>query len=201
MKERLFLCGVLFEKVYIYRKSINKRDMFIRNLILVLALFLPSISMAEGDSTYTPKKKATDYIPMPLGFEVGGGSMFVAGLELGSPLSLIYEQERPENVEGLWAPKYALIWSIRTRYVYDYIDHEHGVLLYPNIQYLRLFFGAAVGPQVGWFSSTGFDYGVSVRLDLIGLFNIEIGYFFEKKNPYVSFLVSLSILRFGPFDP
>lgn len=175
---------------------------FVRNLILVLALFLPSISMAEGDSTYTPKKKATDYIPMPLGFEVGGGSMFVAGLELGSPLSLIYEQERPENVEGLWAPKYALIWSIRTRYVYDFTDHEHGVLLYPNIQFLLgPLFGVAVGPQVGWFSSTGFDYGASVRLDLMCLLNVEAGYFFEKKTPYVSFLFSFSILRFGPFDP
>lgn len=171
--------------------------MFVRNLILALTLFLPSISMAEGDSVYTPKTKASDYIPQPLGLEVGGGSMFVAGVEWGSPLSVIYV----ENVEGLWAPKYAILWSIRTRYVYDYIDHEHGVLLYPNIQYLRPFFGAAVGPQVGWFSSTGFDYGVSARLDLICLLNIEAGYFFEKKNLYVNFLFSFSILRMGPFDP
>ena len=176
--------------------------MFVRNLILALALFLPSISMAEGDSVYTPKTKASDYIPQPLGLEVGGGSMFVAGVEWGSLLSLIYAQERPENVEGLWAPKYALIWSIRTRYVYDYLDHEHGILLNPNIQGLfAIFTGVAVGPQVGWFSSTGFDYGISVHLDLIGLFNIETGYFFEKKTPYVSFLFSFSILRFGPFDP
>ena len=175
---------------------------FIRNLILALALFLPSISMAEGNSTYTPETKASDYIPIPLGLEVGGGSMFVAGLEWGSPLSLIYAQERPENVEGLWAPKYALIWSIRTRYVYDYIDHEHGILLNPNIQGLfAIFTGVAVGPQIGWFSSTGFDYGVSARFDLICLLNIEAGYFFEKKNLYVSFLFSFSMLRIGPFDP
>ncbi|MBR5411614.1 MAG: hypothetical protein IK114_01040 [Fibrobacter sp.] len=176
--------------------------MFVRNLILALALFLPSIAMAEGDSTYTSKKKASDYIPQPLGIEVGGGSMFMAGLEWGSPLSLIYEQKRPEGKKGLWAPKYAFVWSIRTRYVYDYIDHEHGVLLNPNIQGLyAVFTGVAVGPQVGWFSSTGFDYGVSVRLDLIGMLNIEAGYFFEKKNLYVSFLFSFSMLRFGPFDP
>ncbi len=175
---------------------------FIRTLVLLFALLLPSISLAEENSVYTPKTKATDYIPMPLGIEIGGGSMFVAGVEWGSPLSLIYEQERPENAEGLWVPNDALLWSIRTRYVYDYIDHEYGALLYPNIQYLRgLFFGIAVGPQVGWFSSTGFDYGVSARLDLIGIFNVEIGYFFEKKTPYVSFLFSFSILRFGPFDP
>lgn len=45
---------------------------FVRILILVLALLLPGYSMAETDSVYTPKKKATDYIPMPIGFEIGG---------------------------------------------------------------------------------------------------------------------------------
>ena len=174
---------------------------FIRTLVLLFALLLPSVSLAEENSVYTPKKKALDYVPMPVGIEVGGGSMFVAGVEWGSPLSLIYEQERPEGTEGLWVPDYAFVWSIRTRYVYDYIDQEHGALLYPNIQYLRFFFGVAVGPQVGWFSSTGFDYGASVRLDLMCLLNVEVGYFFEKKNPYVSFLFTFSLLRIGPFDP
>ena len=45
---------------------------FVRNIILTLALLLPGYSMAEEDSVYTPKKKATDYIPMPIGFEIGG---------------------------------------------------------------------------------------------------------------------------------
>jgi len=61
---------------------------FVRNIILALALFLPSISMAEGDSTYTPKKKASDYIPRPNGIEVGGGNMFVARLEWSNFRSL-----------------------------------------------------------------------------------------------------------------
>ncbi len=174
---------------------------FIRTLAFLFVLVLPGYSLAETDSVYTPKKKASDYIPMPLGIEIGGGSMFVAGVEWGSSLSLIYVQKRPENEKGLWVPNDALMWSIRTRYVYDYIDHEYGVLLHPNIQYLRPLFGAAVGPQVGWFSSTGFDYGASVRLDLMCLLNIEVGYFFEKKNPYVSFLFTFSLLRIGPFDP
>ena len=162
---------------------------FVRNLILALAFFLPGYSLAK------------DYIPMPVGMEIGGGSMFMAGVEWGSPLSLIYVQERPENVEGLWAPGEALIWSIRTRYVYEYIDHEHGVLLYPNIQYLFPLVGIAAGPQVGWFSSTGFDYGASVRLDLACILNIEAGYFFEKTNPFVSILFTLSFMRIGIFDP
>ena len=60
---------------------------FIRTLVLLFALLLPSISLAEENSVYTPKKKASDYVPMPVGIEVGGGSMFVAGVEWGSPLS------------------------------------------------------------------------------------------------------------------
>ena len=72
-------------------------------MILVFALLLPGYSLAEADSVYTPKTKATDYIPMPLGFEIGGRSMFVAGVEWGSPSSLIYVQERPKNAEGLFS--------------------------------------------------------------------------------------------------
>jgi len=34
---------------------------FIRNLILVFALLLPGYSLAEEDSVYTSKKKATDF--------------------------------------------------------------------------------------------------------------------------------------------
>lgn len=175
---------------------------FVRNIILVLALLLPGYSLAEEDSVYTPEEKASDNIPLPLGLEVGGGNMFVAGLEWWLiPSGLIYAQKRPENTKGPWAPVYAFVWFIRTRYVYDFTDHEHGILLHPSIQCFHALAGVGVGPQVGWFSSTGFDYGISIHLDLIGIFNIETGYFFEKKTPYVSFLFSFSILRFGPFDP
>lgn len=176
---------------------------FVRNIILVLALFLPSISMAEGDSTYAPKKNSIDYIPRPLGIELGGGNMFVAGLEWWSlPSFLIDAQERPEGIEGPWAPSYAFIWSVRTRYVYDYIDHEHGILLYPNIQ--GLFFvlaGVAVGPQVGWFSSTGLDYGASVRFDVLSILNVEVGYLAKKENIFVNAIFTISFPRILIFDP
>ena len=176
---------------------------FVRNLVLVLALLLPSISMAEEDAVYVPKEKASDYIPQPFGFEVGGGNMFVAGLEWWHiPSFLICAQERPEGIEGLWVPHYALIWSFRTRYVYDYIDHEHGILLYPNIQGLFVILaGIAVGPQVGWFSSTGFDYGASVRFDLLSLLNIEVGHFARKENIFVNVIFTISGPRTLIFDP
>ena len=176
---------------------------FVRNLILVLALLLPSISLAEEDSVYTPEEKASDYIPLPLGLEVGGGDMFVAGLEWWIlPTTLIGAQERPKGIDGLWVPKYAFVWSIRTRYVYDYIDHEHGVLLYPNIQGLFIVLaGVAVGPQVGWFSSTGLDYGAYVRFDLLSLLNIEVGYFAGKENVFVNAIFTMSGPRVLMFDP
>ncbi len=176
---------------------------FTRTLILLFVLLLPSISMAEEDSVYTPEEKASDNIPLPLGFEVGGGNMFVAGLEWWHiPSFFICAQERPEGIEGLWVPNYALIWSFRTRYVYDYIDHEHGILLYPNIQCLFVgLAGVAVGPQVGWFSSTGFDYGASVRFDLLSLLNIEVGYFAKKENVFVNIIFTMSGPRTMIFDP
>ncbi len=176
---------------------------FVRNLILALALLLPGYSLAQADSVYTPKKKSSDYIPLPLGLEVGGGNMFVAGLEWWIlPTMLIGAQERPNDIKGLWVPNYALIWSFRTRYVYDYIDHEHGILLYPNIQCLFVgLTGIAVGPQVGWFSSTGFDYGVSVRFDLLSLLNIEVGYFAKKENVFVNIIFTMSAPRMLIFDP
>jgi len=176
---------------------------FVRNIILALALLLPGCSLAQADSVYTPKKKSSDYIPLPLGLEVGGGNMFVAGLEWWIlPTMLIGAQERPNDIKGLWVPNYALIWSFRTRYVYDYIDHEHGILLYPNIQCLFVgLTGIAVGPQVGWFSSTGFDYGASVRFDLLSLLNIEVGYFAKKENVFVNIIFTMSGPRTMIFDP
>lgn len=176
---------------------------FVRNIILALALLLPSVSLAEENSVYTPKTKATDYMPMPYGFEIGGGSMFVVGLEWWHiPSFLFCVQERPKGIDGLWAPNYALMWSFRTRYVYDFIDHEHGILLYPNIQALfAILAGVAVGPQVGWFSSTGFDYGASVRFDLLSFLNIEVGYFAKKEIFFVNFIFTISGPRTMIFDP
>jgi hypothetical protein len=49
---------------------------FVRNIILALALFLPSISMAEGDSVYTSKEKTSSYVPNFWGLEIGAGNLF-----------------------------------------------------------------------------------------------------------------------------
>ena len=128
--------------------------------------------------------------------------MFVAGLEWWLiPSGLIYAQKRPENTKGPWAPDYAFVWFIRTRYVYDFTDHEHGILLHPSIQCFHALAGVGVGPQVGWFSSAGFDYGASVRLNLFFIADLEVGYLVNKEAPYVNVMFTLSLPRFGLFDP
>ena len=174
---------------------------FVRNLILVLALSLPGYALAEADSVYTPEEKPSSYKPMFFGLEIGAGSVFVAGLEWGFPSFLIYEQKRPDGVEELWTPNYGIVWTVRTRYFYDSIEEDHGLLLNPNIQYLRFFIGLALGPQVGWFSSAGFDYGASVRLNLFFIADLEVGYLVNKEAPYVNVMFTLSLPRFGLFDP
>ncbi len=175
---------------------------FVRNLILALALFLPGYSLAEEDSVYTPEKITTSYTRPQYGVEIGGGSMFMAGLEWWfQPYSIIYVQKRPEGHDGLWAPDDALVWTIRSRYVYDFIDHEHGLLLNPNIQYVRFPGNIAAGLQAGYFFSTGFDYGASFRLGFLTLLNVEAGYFVRKKSFFVNAILSVSIPIIEIFDP
>lgn len=41
----------------------------VRNIILALALFLPSCSLAQADSVYTPKKKAP-YVSFLFSFSI-----------------------------------------------------------------------------------------------------------------------------------
>jgi hypothetical protein len=140
---------------------------------------------------------------VPYGIEIGEGTSFVLGLEWWSLhfSPAIYMKHKPDDKEGMWPPIYALVWSIRTQYVYDYTDHESGFLLYPNIQYLKFFLGVAVGPKVGWFSSSGFDYGASFRLDIFMFFDIEVGYLVNKENMFVTFTFDLSLPRYSLFDP
>lgn len=185
--------------------------------LLVFALLWPSVSWAESladvhssssvqdttdswDMVRPPEKKHfRDYLPYPCGIEIGGGSMFVVGLEWWfDPYGLIYAQERPADIHDLWVPHYAWMWSIRTRYVYN---SEHGFLLYPNIQGLFPLAGFALGPQVGWFSTNGFDYGASLRLDLMILMNVEIGYFARKERLFLNVIFTISLPRIGMLDP
>lgn len=169
---------------------------FILPLLLVFIFLLPNKSLAnEG-------KGFLDYMPSPYGFEIGGGTVFVLGVEWWSePYSLIYEPKPPENINELWLPSYVFAWTIRTRYIYDSNEHEHGLLLYPNIQYFRVFWGVAIGPQVGWFSTNGFDYGASLRLDLMVLANFEVGYLVNSRKIFLNAIFTLSIPRFAIFDP
>lgn len=97
---------------------------FIRNLVFVFVLLLPGVCIAE-DGAVPPPEKKVDYLPRPLGFEIGGGSMFVAGVEWWSMASFIYVQKRPENVKGMWAPDDALIWILNVEVGYFFRKKNH----------------------------------------------------------------------------
>ena len=113
-----------------------------------------------------------------MGLEIGGGSSFVVGLE--------------------WWPysktSYNFGLSIRTQYVYDYIDHESGFLLFPSIRYPNAPVAFAVGPKMGWFTSSGFDYGASFRIEVLFV-DYEMGYLINKRHMFATITFVFSIPR------
>ena len=96
---------------------------FVRNIILVFALLLPSISMAEEEfSLY----------PYPIDFSIGGGPrLFSTSLEfvLGSCASL-YETPKSDSLQNFFEPRHALTWTNRIRMIYDYDNHQYGFLFH-----------------------------------------------------------------------
>ena len=155
---------------------------FVRNLILALALLLPGISMAEEEfSLY----------PYPIDFSIGGGpGLFSTSLEfvLGSCASL-YETPKSDSLQNFFEPRHALTWTNRIRMIYDYDNHQYGFLFQPSIRYMfkLIAFTAVVGPEVGWETETGFEYGMSARVGgLPGLFlaNYEVGYLINSQRFY-----------------
>ena len=188
---------------------------FVRNLILALALLLPSISLAEEDSAFVkdpddvevPVKKKPNFFMFPEGFSpslwgvaVGTGpGIFSAGIDiiLGRS-SVLYEPARPKSVYGTWGPPHVLIWMNRIRFIYDYDGHQQGGFFQPNLRYLwktGLYLSVIVGPEIGWEKETGFEYGASIRIGgmpSLWLANYEFGYLVNSQKFYftLSFCIS-----------
>ncbi len=187
---------------------------FVRNLIFVLALLLPSISMATesasakdpGDVEFPVKKKPNFYMfpegffPSIWGVAVGSGpGIFSAGMDIiFGRSSVLYEPARPKSVQGPWGPPHMLIWMNRIRFIYDYDNHQQGVFFQPNLRYLGeagLLLSVIVGPEIGWEKETGFEYGASIRIGGVPSFwltNYELGYLVNSRKFYftLSFCVS-----------
>ena len=189
---------------------------FVRNLILVFILILPMESKAEFFPAFSESMDSTNsekplpffayFIPLPLNITIGGGSnMFSVGTDMlfVAPFSVIYENEvsRPDSVHGPWVPSHVFLWTNRIRMSYDYDNHQYGFFLQPNIRYLYRFLLAdiAVGPEIGWQTQTGFEWGASIRLNgllTLCLADLEFGYFANTKRYYFNVLFDLSIKLF-----
>jgi hypothetical protein len=188
---------------------------FVLNLVLVLALLLPSISLAEEDSASAkdpddvevPVKKKPNFFMFQEGFSpslwgvaVGSGpGIFSAGVDIiFGRSSVLYEPARPKSVQGPWLPPHMLIWMNRIRFIYDYDNHQQGGFFQPNLRYLRetgLLFSVIVGPEIGWEKETGFEYGASIRiggLPSLLVANYELGYLANSQKFYftLSFCIS-----------
>ena len=82
---------------------------FVRNLILVLALLLPSISLAEESAC----QKSDNYYcildgfsPTLWGWSIGGGPYIASGgidFIVGAS-AILYETARPDSLIGFWDP-------------------------------------------------------------------------------------------------
>lgn len=193
---------------------------FVRNLILVLALLLPSVSLAEEDSAFVKdpddvevlvKKKPNFYMfpegffPSIWGIAVGSGpEIFSAGMDIiFGRSSVLYEPARPKSVQGPWGPPHMLIWMNRIRFIYDYDNHQQGVFFQPNLRYLGeagLLLSVIVGPEIGWEKETGFEYGASIRIGGVPSFwltNYELGYLVNSRKFYFTLSFCIAPRPFG----
>ena len=186
---------------------------FVRNLILVFILILPIESKAEFFPLFSELRDTTNsekplpffayFIPLPFNITIGGGSnMFSVGTDMlfAAPLSVIYENEttRPDSVAGPWMPNHILAWTNRFRMIYDYSNHQYGFFFQPHLRYLYKWMLAdiAVGPEIGWQTKTGFEWGASIRLNsllTLCLADLEFGYFANTKKYYFNVLFDLSV--------
>ena len=187
----------------------------VRLFLLILLFMLPVASWGEMFPLLSELRDSTDsssripaaayLIPFPYSITIGGGpGMFSVGTDLLiSPLSAVYVDEvsRPDSVQGPWVPSHVLLWTNRIRMIYDYDNHQYGFFWQSNIRYVYRFLLAdiAVGPEIGWQTQTGFDWGASIRLNgflTLCLADLEFGYFANTKRYYFNVLFDLSIKLF-----
>lgn len=174
---------------------------YVLGIILAFVLILPSKSLAAPP----PKiSKYSNFFPIPWGVAVGGGpKMFSTGVDFyfGDLLKVYSVKTVNDHSDGSKNDRHSLFWMNRIRWIYDYENHQHGILFQPNLRYMWDYKGylntisVTVGPEIGWESKTGFEYGVSLRTGgapslFVG--NYEAGYLVNSKRFYltVSFAIS-----------
>ena len=165
---------------------------------LFFCLLVLLTASTQAEELTKEKQDNNPVFLFPYDMVVGGGSgMFSLGLDfVFCKQNLIYESKKDPSIQGPWTPTHELWWTVRTRYVYDFDEHQLGLFLQPNLRYLWnvIIADATIGPEIGWKSNTGFDYGFSARLGLIAFFYIEIGHFYNSDKTYFNFLFNVPIV-------
>jgi len=174
---------------------------YVLGIILAFVLILPSKSLAGGWTTEEKDSSLIKYYPRFWGLAIGGGpQFFTAGIDFYlNGLTRIYP--RNDNIhdehELIWNNQNALFWTNRIRMIYDYKE-QIGVLFQPNLRWYfkQWSLSATVGPEIGWISDTGFEYGASLRiggLPGLVLFNHEVGYLVNSKKLYYTISFCFSV--------
>lgn len=170
-----------------------------------------SSTPTEETEVSEPKELAVDdshsFLPLPWGIAIGGGpGMFSTGFDFFFfERGILYPS--PKGGFKL-TDNNILIWTNRLRMIYDFENHQYGFLFQPNLRYLYFshnglyLFSAILGPEIGWETKTGFEYGASLRIGgAPGLWagNYEVGYLVNSKRIYftVSFTVSILAVLFN----
>lgn len=163
-----------------------------------------SSTPTEETEVAEPKELTVDdshsFLPLPWGYSIGGGSkMFSTGIDF-----FFFDRGILYPRDGYKQAKSLLIWTNRLRMIYDFENHQYGFLFQPNLRWIleKGMFSAALGPEIGWETKTGFEYGASLRIGgAPGLWagNYEVGYLVNSKRIYftVSFTVSILAVLFN----
>lgn len=143
-----------------------------------------------------PAKSFASGMPFPYNLSVGG-DLFNGESEMlaiGIDWSLLDTRSLIPRY-SIISPGNGMILTVRTRYIYDFNEHQSGFFLQPNLKYLYqiALVDLTVGPEIGWFSENGFDYGASARVGLTPFIYFEVGHFFNSKKTYFNILGSIPI--------
>jgi hypothetical protein len=134
----------------------------------------------------------------PFGIAVGGGSgMFSAGIDWMFPRRAHSNLQISQRTIRTTRCQRMSFGGLSGAVIFTTTMSIKRYFLQPNVHYLLkvIVLDLAVGPEIGWKTQTGFDYGASVRTGLMGCAQVEVGRFFNSKKTYVNFLFNLP---FGP---
>ena len=173
---------------------------YVLGIILAFALILPNKSLAEVNNIQDANIKNTfNLMPELWGIAVGlGPQIFSAGIDIfWEDIGVIYPRTKIKSDDN-----HLLLWTNRLRLIFDSENQQPGILFQPNIRWVWkkdffYLFTVTLGPEIGWETKTGFEYGISLRTGGIPSLvagNYEVGYLVNSKKFYFTVSFAFSTL-------